>query len=278
MGGVARALRGRAGEVEELRAALAGEPWPALDELGLLRYVMSFPTVAAAAEAAREGQAFRAKHLDALQSISQGRPFPRAGEPGMEKLAAGCNFLEGRAQEGQLVLHVRSSAIESRRLGVDVDPESVGLYIMANRESAHLICDADTRRTGELKKLVVVNDLTGMGVWDMPGGAFASVAAEVARLTELAYPQLMDRVIFANGGFVFRAVFAVLRPMISQASAQQVRFCAGSAELEKEGLQAPALVLPEHLQDKKKERGSGGSSRDAAAPERSLPNAAAPAS
>jgi len=250
MGGVADALEARAGDVAALRAELAGEPWPALDDLGLLRYLMAWGDVASAAAAAREGQAFRAKHLRALQSLSRGEPFPLAGAPGIDKLAANCNFLEGRGGAGQLVLHVRSSAIESRRLGVDVDPESVGLLIMANRESAHLICDAETRGSGEFRRLVVLNDLTGMGVFDMPGGAFAAVAAEVARLTELAYPELVDRVIFTNGGLVFRAVFSVLRPLLSKSSAGQVRFCAGGRELSQEGLEPPGLALPEHLRVK----------------------------
>lgn len=252
---MAEALRARAAEVAALRAELAGEAWPALDDLGLLRYLLAWGGVAAAAAAAREGQAFRAKHLEALQSFSRGGAFPRAGAPGIDKLAANCNFLEGRGRGGQLVLHVRSSAIESRRLGVDVDPESVGLLIMANRESAHLICDAETRASGEFRRLIVLNDLTGMGLFDMPGGAFAAVAAEVARLTELAYPELVDRVIFTNGGLVFRAVFSVLRPLLSKSSAGQVRFCAGGPELSHEGLAPPGLVLPEHLRGKKKKRG-----------------------
>ena len=100
--------------------------------------------------------------------------------------------------------------------------------------------------------MIVLNDLTGMGLFDMPGGAFAAVAAEVARLTELAYPELVDRVIFTNGGLVFRAVFSVLRPLLSKSSAGQVRFCAGGPELIQEGLAPPGLVLPEHLRGKKK--------------------------
>jgi len=231
-------LAARRDDIAALRAAAAAEaPLPALvDEIFLLRYVLSFPTPDARADALRKCLAWRAANAALLADAAAGRPPAAAAAVGRFSVAG----FHGATRDGDPLFIVRSALCDPVALMNACSEEDVMSTLMHAREVGFLLCDAETRARRRLVKQVTLVNLEGSPIGAFDRRYFATLG-ESSNISEFAYPQLLRRTVIFHPPYFFSAVYAVIKPFMSAKSIEKTVVCPGRAPA---GGPAGALACP----------------------------------
>lgn len=200
---VGKLLAEHAAAIAELRALLSSEDGfdPAEhDELHLLRFLLSHAlSPRRAARAFTAGMHWRREHdIDSIrQSVLAG--LPQSGFDGFRKIHRNLPYWILTGAPSQPAVFVSAAEVNLDALMAETTLEEYVRYMFFFNEYTAARCDAATRRTGRLVKVVRLIDARGLGLRHLNVRFYQAVAA-AARGSENAYPQLLGAFFLANAG------------------------------------------------------------------------------
>ncbi len=228
MGGgvpIAPLLEQHAADIAALRTELGQEgTW---DDVVLLRYLLSKITVQKAAAALRFAGAWRREPRNkfCLDLVAAGEM------PGMYKvlvkhgLSFSCLHAGHDASNGGPVAYARFGAFEAAPLFDIFSVEEVEQLLSCAKEQAFLQCDRETRASGELVKMLIVNDLEGVRLLARPPKPFLVAFGNSTKIAENLYPQVLGANILINSPTLVSVMISVARLFLSQRLMNKFRFC-----------------------------------------------------
>ena len=102
-------------------------------------------------------------------------------------------------------------------------------FMMYRKELGFLLCDAMTRKTRKLTKLVTVNDLSHVSLLAGTDKRFTAVLGAASKLGETLYPQLLDRrPVLINAPYIFGAIWSIIKGLMSANTRAKVAVCGSS--------------------------------------------------
>ena len=194
------------------------------DDVWALRFCLSHQDDAEAESCARRTLAWRAKKSEMLAHAAKGEPYPRFAR--LEKYVAADYHGETLAR-GPLYI-IRAGISNPKAMMDDFSEEDVLDFMMYRKEIGFLKCDARTRSTRVLTKLVTVNDLNHVSLLSGPDKRFTAVLGKSSKLSEEYYPQLLDRAVLINVPYVFGAIWSLMKPLLSAKTRSKVAICGAS--------------------------------------------------
>ena len=106
--------------------------------------------------------------------------------------------------------------------------EEVVEFMMYRKELGFLLCDAMTRKTRKLTKLVTVNDLSHVSLLAGTDKRFTAVLGAASKLSETLYPQLLDRAVLINAPYIFGAIWSIIKGLMNANTRAKVAVCGSS--------------------------------------------------
>ena len=214
-------LRTHAEALAALRAELADEAagW-ASDDLWLLRFCLSHRTTEKAADAARATLRYRAANSDLLRRAMEGGGSHEDALGALNKQA----LLPSPTLLGEPVHVVRAAASDVKKLMDDFTEEEVVDHLNLSKERAFLRCDAESRRSGRLVKLVSVLDIRDGRLSDLDL-RFLRALGRASAETEKFYPQLLGLVAAVNAPRWVHALVRVASHFVPERTMRKVKFC-----------------------------------------------------
>lgn len=223
-------------EIDELQklTAQSGVGYDAAehDDLFFLRYVLS------------NGSA--AKSIDAVKFTIEYRKDP-VNRYHLDKAAGSVDDLPLMNQMAQAELNIvyfhRHPALDGgplqliRNGAVDFEPlldvwtdEELIRYTHLQKEWAWRQCDAVTRETGRLTKLIVANDFTGMR-FQRPPKKWMAAFSESSKLAEKMYPQLVETTAMVHCPSWMKWIFSFVKLFLSKRTLSKFRTCPGGDDV-----------------------------------------------
>ncbi len=194
------------------------------DDIWALRFVLSHPEDADAARAAAETLRWRAEKKEMLAAAATGER-PKRFEV-MERLVVA--QYHGETSTGAPLYIIRAGISNTVALTTEHTHEEVVEFMMYRKEIGFLLCDAITRKTRKLTKLVTVNDLSHVSLLAGTDKRFTAVLGAASKLSETLYPQLLDRAVLINAPYIFGAIWSIIKGMVSTKTRAKVALCGTS--------------------------------------------------
>lgn len=173
--------------------------WYKYDDLCMLRFLLSFKTVDAAAEALRKCIAARAtpEHQVVSKMAMEHADFALS-DKGKEfsKFMCFARLHDGLVHGGPLMM-IRPGMSNTQGLFDFMSHAEAVLGFLAVREFAYKVCDEETRKTGRLTKMVIIFDMSGMSLSQMDK-RMQVAQKEVGGRAGFLYPQLQDKIAMVN--------------------------------------------------------------------------------
>ena len=194
------------------------------DDIWALRFVLSFPEDADAARAATETLRWRAEKKEMLAAAAMGERLKRFES--MERLVVA--QYHGETSTGAPLYIIRAGISNTVALTNEHTHEEVVEFMMYRKELGFLLCDAITRKTRKLTKLVTVNDLSHVSLLTGTDKRFTAVLGAASKLSETLYPQLLDRAVLINAPYIFGAIWSIVKGFLSAKTRAKVAVCGSS--------------------------------------------------
>ena len=194
------------------------------DDIWALRFVLSHPEDADAARAAAETLRWRAEKKEMLAAAATGER-PKRVEV-MERLVVA--QYHGETSTGAPLYIIRAGISNTVALTTEHTHDEVVEFMMYRKEIGFLLCDAITRKTRKLTKLVTVNDLSHVSLLAGTDKRFTAVLGAASKLSETLYPQLLDRAVLINAPYIFGAIWSIIKGMVSTKTRAKVALCGTS--------------------------------------------------
>ena len=194
------------------------------DDIWALRFVLSFPEDADAARAATETLRWRAEKKEMLAAAAMGERLKRFES--MERLVVA--QYHGETSTGAPLYIIRAGISNTVALTNEHTHEEVVEFMMYRKELGFLLCDAITRKTRKLTKLVTVNDLSHVSLLTGTDKRFTAVLGAASKLSETLYPQLLDRAVLINAPYIFGAIWSIVKGLVSAKTRAKVAVCGSS--------------------------------------------------
>ena len=194
------------------------------DDIWALRFVLSHPEDADAARAAAETLRWRAEKKEMLAAAATGER-PKRFEV-MERLVVA--QYHGETSTGAPLYIIRAGISNTVALTTEHTHDEVVEFMMYRKEIGFLLCDAITRKTRKLTKLVTVNDLSHVSLLAGTDKRFTAVLGAASKLSETLYPQLLDRAVLINAPYIFGAIWSIIKGMVSTKTRAKVALCGTS--------------------------------------------------
>ncbi|KXS16005.1 CRAL/TRIO domain-containing protein [Gonapodya prolifera JEL478] len=213
--------------VDALRAACldvipGGEKDPFYDDIFLLRFCISNESLTVAENNLRETIKWRTANAETLNRVGKGGPPPHNDVVGPFCLAVG---LHKSLLDGSPFQIIRSGITNAAGLMEVATPEQVGDWILFQREEAFVICDALTRKTGVITKLVSVNDFSHINFSASMDRRFFKGLGLSSKASEIYYPQLVGMGVMINLPSWMSAVMSLGKNFMSAKTLSKLRFC-----------------------------------------------------
>lgn len=212
------ALRAKLGDA--LPASQPGDDW---DDLWLLRYCLSFKTLADRAAAVQKCLAYRAKHKTMLELCRRGEFLPNHDD--FERLCVSGYHSTGASDGGALYV-VRTGLSAPGSVMQKYGKEAVLVWLMYLKEQAFLICDAATRKAGKLVKMHSLVDFAGSQLHKVDF-TYMRTIGDSSRISEYAYPKLLHHTVLLRPPGWFSAVFSLVKRLLPAKSVSKIRVCPG---------------------------------------------------
>lgn len=211
---VADLLREHADDMLRVRALV--NSINTLDDVALLRYVLAFPgDVEAAARAVDLAAEWRQRNADII-----------ARAPALHaeaKATSAVGVLPWRNDEGHVVQLASPCAADMDTLAARSDRWHLETGI-ANREMAWREVDRETRETGRLVQVVVVQDLAGLTASHLVRyRRLGSLQGELSRLSDVLFSQLVAHVVVSNPPSFVSTLMRLAKPLLSAKLLGKVR-------------------------------------------------------
>ena len=194
------------------------------DDIWALRFVLSHPEDADAARAVAETLRWRAEKKEMLAAAATGER-PKRFEV-MERLVVA--QYHGETSTGAPLYIIRAGISNTVALTTEHTHDEVVEFMMYRKEIGFLLCDAITRKTRKLTKLVTVNDLSHVSLLAGTDKRFTAVLGAASKLSETLYPQLLDRAVLINAPYIFGAIWSIIKGMVSTKTRAKVALCGTS--------------------------------------------------
>ena len=194
------------------------------DDIWALRFVLSHPEDADAARAAAETLRWRAEKKEMLAAAAAGESLKRFES--LERLVVA--QYHGETSTGAPLYIIRAGISNTVALTNAHTHEEMVEFMMYRKELGFLLCDAMTRKTRKLTKLVTVNDLSHVSLLAGTDKRFTAVLGEASKLSETLYPQLLDRAVLINAPYIFGAIWSIIKGLMSANTRAKVAVCGSS--------------------------------------------------
>ena len=194
------------------------------DDIWALRFVLSHPEDADAARAAAETLRWRAEKKEMLAAAAAGESLKRFES--LERLVVA--QYHGETSTGAPLYIIRAGISNTVALTNAHTHEEVVEFMMYRKELGFLLCDAMTRKTRTLTKLVTVNDLSHVSLLAGTDKRFTAVLGAASKLSETLYPQLLDRAVLINAPYIFGAIWSIIKGLMSAKTRAKVAVCGSS--------------------------------------------------
>lgn len=194
------------------------------DDIWALRFVLSHPEDADAARAAAETLRWRAEMKEMLAAAAAGKSLKRFES--LERLVVA--QYHGETSTGTPLYIIRAGISNTVALTNAHTHEEMVEFMMYRKELGFLLCDAMTRKTRKLTKLVTVNDLSHVSLLAGTDKRFTAVLGAASKLSETLYPQLLDRAVLINAPYIFGAIWSIIKGLMSANTRAKVAVCGSS--------------------------------------------------
>ena len=194
------------------------------DDIWALRFVLSHPEDADAARAAAETLRWRAEMQEMLAAAAAGKSLKRFES--LERLVVA--QYHGETSTGTPLYIIRAGISNTVALTNAHTHEEMVEFMMYRKELGFLLCDAMTRKTRKLTKLVTVNDLSHVSLLAGTDKRFTAVLGAASKLSETLYPQLLDRAVLINVPYIFGAIWSIIKGLMSANTRAKVAVCGSS--------------------------------------------------
>lgn len=194
------------------------------DDIWALRFVLSHPEDADAARAAAETLRWRAEMKEMLAAAAAGKSLKRFES--LERLVVA--QYHGETSTGTPLYIIRAGISNTVALTNAHTHEEMVEFMMYRKELGFLLCDAMTRKTRKLTKLVTVNDLSHVSLLAGTDKRFTAVLGAASKLSETLYPQLLDRAVLINVPYIFGAIWSIIKGLMSANTRAKVAVCGSS--------------------------------------------------
>ncbi len=182
-------------------------------------------------EAARECIAYRAKNATMLHLVAErGSMAPLVKH---EAIARSCVVgYHAESNLGEPVYIVRAGLCAPHELFRDGSVTTADFleWLMAAKEVAFRRCDELTRKTRRLVKCISVVDLANVTLAMATESRYQRTIGESGKLSEVVYPQLLERSIIINPPRFFYAVFGLFKPFMSPKVLAKMALCPGPGD------------------------------------------------
>lgn len=204
----------------EVEASVKPEQY---DDVWGLRYVLSFADHAKRIAAAKKTIAWRDERAEMLEAAAREQRLPRFAS--IEKYVAA--DYHGVTHGGQPIYLIRAGISNPKAIMDTMPKEGVLDFMMYRREIGFVKCDKITRTTRTLCKMVTVNDLNHVSLLSGTEKRFTAMLGEASELSEVLYPQLLDRAVLINVPYFFSAIWSVVKNVMSAKTRSKVAVCPG---------------------------------------------------
>jgi len=226
-------------QIEALRLQLPNEKQQKVDNLYLLRYLLSYggPSAAAAAAVVKalEWREAHSALVAAARSCSDEQDSTQALsefiDPTTLKILDSClvaRFAGESSRPRNFPVYVIQSGHSSlRKLMSHVPGDSVSLWLTWRNEIGHWRCDAASRKSGRLLKQLNIMSLKGCRLMDQDPRFFLAYGRSSSR-SEWLHPQLLARQIVVHPPVFMSYFWALGRKLVSKRLLSKVRVYSGS--------------------------------------------------
>mmetsp|Transcript_23541 Transcript_23541/g.57669 ORF Transcript_23541/g.57669 Transcript_23541/m.57669 type:complete len:426 (+) Transcript_23541:254-1531(+) len=194
------------------------------DDIWALRFVLSNADDAEALKAAKDTLEWRRDKREMLDAAAAGTKLERFAP--IERFVAA--DYHGYTNSGQPMYIIRAGISNPAAMVEGIPNDVVVDFMMYRKEIGFLKCDALTRSTRVLTKLVTVNDLSHVSIISGADKRFQAVLGESSKLSEVLYPQLLDRAVLINVPYIFGALWSLFKNVISVKARAKVAICPGN--------------------------------------------------
>ena len=177
-------------------------------DLFLLRFVISAKgNFDKALRHAVDTLSWREKQASLLHSAQPGTSPPEQWQTFRMHLRTD---IVGKTPDGDLIFVLRAGAANVHALLKDLKPKVLLDLLMYDRERVHVRLHEETIKTGRLCRMVVVVDLANASLRQF-SYTFCRYLAEVSKLSEIYYPQLLHKTVLVNApSFLMAAVHTIM--------------------------------------------------------------------
>ena len=198
---------------------------PEHDDIFLLRYILSYKTVAKSEPHVRAGFEYRKENawLD----------FARTGEvwevnQKVERFTC-ASQTHNRKIDGGPIQYIRAVIADPGVLAKNVTEDELCKHLTFIKEEAYLICDKLTRETGRLTKLVVCFDMKNVSM-GIPAKSIQNGMNKSSEIAQHLYPQLLERVAITNPPWMMKQLWKVAKMILSERLTSKAAMCMGQFE------------------------------------------------
>lgn len=213
------------------------------DELMHLRFALAFPEEAErtrALEAARAWRAGDGKSIvesakAAVAAAAQGggwdnEPVAKAAphSASIGNSIGSSQILTLATPKGDLVFAIRASAIDENELMSGLTEDELVEFFLYTKEVHRLVCDARSRSTGRLNRVITANDLSGLGLFSMGGESkFRNALSASSKQAADFFPGIAGPTLLLNLPKLLSALVSLFKPLFPPAVQARIRFESG---------------------------------------------------
>jgi len=205
---------------------------PEHDEIFFLRYLLSFE-YEAAVEAIKWAVPWRRQPENAYwldRAEKKMASMAKLNKADSELKINISGYHAGLKDGGPLQI-VRPGLVDFGPMLEMHDHERMVMYHVSQKEVAFRMCDKQTRLTGRLVKLVVINDFTAMRM-SMPPKKVMQSYSESSKLAERLYPQMLQTTVCCNPPTWFSMIMKVGKLFLSQKTLDKFKICPKSGTID----------------------------------------------
>jgi len=151
--------------------------------------------------------------------------------------------ISGRDPLGHLIQVDRLGKIDPGSLLKKFTVEEVQAQHTVNQELRGKIVEEHLTMTGKrIYKMVSVLDLDGVGMGHL-GGSFTGPARSTVDIDQWFYPESVHKLYIINTPWVFRAIWAIVKPWLHPITVSKIQICSSDflSEMTKDGIQKDQL-------------------------------------
>eukprot|EP00854_Cymbomonas_tetramitiformis_P000745 gene745-1213_t len=229
-------LHTHADRVTALKAALGNhlskDVGCEVDELWLMRFLLSHElNVQEAAAAAEKAIEWRLKNMELIQCAREKKP---AGEFfGTINQYVCADFHDKRSKDGEPFYIVRAGISNAKACMDRVAHEQMLAHFMYKREQMFALVDQITRETRRLVKVISVNDLNHVSLFNGQDKRFMKVLSAASKQGEDLFPQLMGRSVLINMPQVYYSIFSLMKTFMSKRTLAKLAVCPAGDDITK---------------------------------------------